>query len=103
MKKIFFAILITSIILLLGSIGFGCGDTVVNTPVTGSENVTDIQDRGGCILLEIKFKDYTKTMYWVTVYFEENGFLILFNNQGFLIAIDLNGIQDYSETNYCKN
>ncbi len=103
MKKLFLTVLTVSIFLLLGSIGFGCGDSSSPVSPGSTESITDINDRGGCILLEISFYNNSKSVYWVATYFEENGFLVLYNNYGFLISIDINQISNITETNYCNN
>ncbi len=86
----------TIILLALLSLGLiSCNETPIETI-----NQTDIQNREGCIYVEF-FLGETKKSYWITHYVDENGFRVLYNEQGFLLAVDLNFITNWIELNYC--
>lgn len=104
MKNTILILITIAIFLILGSIGFGCGnENPVNTSNPVEVNIQDINERGGCILLEITFQDFTKSSYWITTYYKENEMLHLYNRFGYLISIDCNQIKYISEFNHCGN
>jgi len=79
----------------------GCDDNSTGSNIKIPSYTSDIPNRGGCVLLELTMTDSSKQLYWVSYYFKDQGFLILYNDHGFLIAIDMNYIANITETNYC--